>query len=69
MSAVISIVILLLHSLSSGSSAILGEDDVLGDGTHFDLFDFPFADPVMWAADSGNASGDLGGFQGEKSLV
>ena len=69
MSATISVVILLLHSFSSGSSAILGEEDVIGDGTHFDLFDFPFADPVMWAADSGNASGDLGGFQGEMSLV
>ena len=67
MSATFSVVILLLHSLSSGSPAIIGEEDVIGDGPHFDLFDFPFADPVMWAADSGNASDDLGGFQGEKS--
>ena len=69
MSATFSVVILLLHSLSSGSPAIIGEEDVIGDGPHFDLFDFPFADPVMWAADSGNASDDLGGFQGEKSPV
>ena len=69
MSATFSVVILLLSSLSSGSPAIIGEEDVIGDGPHFDLFDFPFADPVMWAADSGNASDDLGGFQGEKSPV
>lgn len=62
----LSSVVALLHSISSGCSALLLEDDG-GGGPHFDLFDFPFADPVTWAADSSNDSNGLGGFQGENS--
>ena len=67
-------VVFLFHSLSIGCSAILEDDDVIGGGPHFDLFDFPFADPVTWAAAaessaSGNTSNGLGGFQGEKSRL
>ena len=64
MRTTLSSVIALLHSISSGCSALLLEDDEFG-GPHSDLFDFPFADPVTWAADSSNDSNGLGGFQGE----
>ena len=66
-------VVVLLHSISSGFSGILEDDDVV----HFDLFDFPFADPVTWAAAaeksglvvSGNASNSLDGFQGKSHAL
>ena len=71
MRSAIPVVVLFLKSLSGGSSAILEDDDgIYGGGPHFDLFDFPFADPVTWAADASNASNKRGlpaGFQGEKS--
>ena len=67
-------VVVLLHSISSGFSGILEDDD---DVAHFDLFDFPFADPVTWAAAaeesglvvSGNASNSLDGFQGKSHAL
>ena len=63
-------VVFLLCTITSGLSTILEDDD----GAHFDLFDFPFADPVTWAAAeeksglvvSGNASNSLEGFQVKK---
>ena len=56
-----------LFSSSAGVAALLHVDEF----AHFDLFGFPFADPVTWAqagetaaAASGNGSSGINGFEG-----